>query len=107
MFHSQGVAISILVNTNVISNVFDTTEKNDIKHISSSLQNFLICIEMFLAAIAHSYSFSHKAYVDMAADQPNCCQSFCHMWDISDVKQDLQEHLGVVSKFINSLIIDL
>lgn len=78
-FCSQGVAISILVNTGVIANVFGTTDKNDIKDISSSLQNFLICIEMFLAAIAHHYAFSHKAYVDMAADQPNCCESFCQM----------------------------
>lgn len=95
---SQGVAISILVNTGIIANVFGTTEKNDIKDISSSLQNFLICIEMFFAALAHHYAFSYKAYVDMAADQPNCCESFCQMWDISDVKQDLEEHIGVMSE---------
>jgi hypothetical protein len=94
----QGVTISILVNTGVIANVFGITEKSDIKDISSSLQNFLICIEMFFAAIAHHYSFSHKAYIDMAAEQPNCCTSFMHMWDMSDIKQDVSEHFGVVSK---------
>jgi len=100
----QGFAISILVSTGLIGNWFGTTDKNDIKDISSSMQNFLICIEMFFAAIAHYVSFSHKAYVDMAADQPNCCESFLHMWDVSDVKQDLQEHLGVVRNTVRNVI---
>ena len=92
-----------MVYTHVISNVFGTTESDDIQIISSSLQNFLICIEMFLAAIAHHYAFSYKAYVDMAAEQPNCCESFLQMWDVSDVKKDLEEHIGVMSKLELSL----
>ncbi|ODM96812.1 Transmembrane protein [Orchesella cincta] len=100
----QGVAISILVNTGIIANVFGTTEKNDIKDISSSLQNFLICIEMFFAALAHHYAFSYKAYVDMAAEQPNCCESFCQMWDVSDVKQDLEEHIGVMKNTVRQVM---
>jgi len=94
---SQGVAIAILVNTGVIADVFGTAERTDIHSISSSMQNFLICIEMFLAAIAHHYAFSYKAYVDLAADQPNCCESFCEMWNFSDVKEDLSEHIGAMS----------
>ena len=95
---SQGVIITILINTGLLSNIFGTTSKNDPKDVSSSLQNFLICIEMFLAAIAHHYAFSYKAYVDLAAEQPNCCQSFCQMWDVSDVKDDVHEHFGVMGK---------
>jgi hypothetical protein len=85
------------VSTGVISDVFGTHEKDDIKDISSSLQNFLICIEMFLAAIAHHYAFSYKPYVDMAAEHQTCFASFIQMWDVSDVKQDLEEHIGVIS----------
>jgi ABC-type Fe3+-siderophore transport system permease subunit len=101
----QGVAISILVNTGVVWNIFGTTEKdNDSKAVSSSLQNFLICIEMFFAAIAHHYAFSYRAYVDMAAEQPNCCESFLQMWDVSDVKQDFQEHMGVVRSTVRNVM---
>jgi len=60
---SQEFAISILANLNVISDVFGTTNSGDVRVISSTLQNFLICIEMFLAAIAHHYFFTYKDYV--------------------------------------------
>lgn len=59
---------------------------------------------MFLAAIAHHYFFTYKDYVDMAASTPNCCESFMSMWDVSDVKSDLAEHVGVVSKFSRILL---
>ena len=66
---SQGVLIAILVYCGVISNIFDTDNTTDIRHISSKLQDFLICIEMFLAAVAHHYSFSYKPYVNLAQSQ--------------------------------------
>ncbi|CAG7731744.1 unnamed protein product [Allacma fusca] len=100
----QGVAITILINAGLLTNIFGTTEQPDVKDISSSLQNFLICIEMFLAAIAHHYAFSYKAYVDLAAEQPNCCQSFCQMWDVSDVKDDVLEHYGVITTQARNLL---
>ena len=59
----------MLVYFGVISSVFDTDNTTDIKHISAKLQDFLICIEMFLAAVAHHYSFSYKPYVSLAQSQ--------------------------------------
>ncbi|KAF5274276.1 hypothetical protein FQR65_LT04394 [Abscondita terminalis] len=66
-------------------------------------QNFLICIEMCMAAVAHHYSFSHKQYVNEESSQ-NCCQAFLAMWDVSDVQHDIQEHLGIVSSSISRRI---
>lgn len=58
-------------------------------------QDFLICIEMFIAAIAHYYSFSHKPYIN--EDQPqDCCRSFLSMWDVSDVRDDIVDHVRTV-----------
>lgn len=71
------------------------------------LQDFLICIEMFLAAIAHHYSFSYKEYVLPENPSPSCFGSFLAMWDVSDVKRDISEHLGVVGmlhNFIKNMI---
>lgn len=59
----------MLVYFGVISNIFKTDDTDDIRHISSKLQDFLICIEMFLAAVAHHFSFSHKPYVSLAQSQ--------------------------------------
>lgn len=69
--------------------------------LTSSLQfqDFLICIEMFLAAIAHHYSFSYKPYVINAEEAPTCCGAFIAMFDVSDIKSDITEHFGVVGKF--------
>ncbi|XP_045459527.1 transmembrane protein 184C [Melitaea cinxia] len=92
----QGVIINILVYCGVISTIFDISDKDKIKIISSKLQDFLICIEMFLAAIAHHYSFSYKPFVSPLDPSPSCLGSFLAMWDVSDVKRDISEHLGVV-----------
>ncbi|CAD6238102.1 GSCOCG00008392001-RA-CDS [Cotesia congregata] len=91
----QGVLIAMLVYFDVISSIFDTDNTDDIRHISSKLQDFLICIEMFLAAVAHHFSFSHKPYVNLAQSQA-WWDAFRAMWDISDVHNDIKEHLGVV-----------
>ncbi|KAJ2950459.1 hypothetical protein O0L34_g8702 [Tuta absoluta] len=93
----QQVIINILVYTGVISTIFDIPSDSDkVKIISSELQDFLICIEMFLAAIAHHYSFSYKPFVSPLDATPSCLGSFLAMWDVSDVKRDISEHLGVV-----------
>lgn len=52
---SQSVIINILVYFGVIKNMFDSDIKEgDFKLLSSRLQNFLICIEMFFAALGVS-----------------------------------------------------
>ena len=68
-----------------------------IKAISLSLQDFIICVEMFLAAIAHHYSFSYKPYVQ-EAEEGSCFDSFLAMWDISDIRADISEQVRNVGK---------
>ncbi|KAK7871631.1 hypothetical protein R5R35_001818 [Gryllus longicercus] len=97
----QGVVIAILVWTNVISSVFDTNDTDNLKDISSKLQDFLICIEMFLAAVAHHFSFSYKPYVNPESEQLSCCSAFLAMWDVSDVHRDIREHLEVVGNSLS------
>ncbi|XP_053399319.1 transmembrane protein 184C-like [Mercenaria mercenaria] len=69
----------------------------NVEDIAKALQDFCICIEMFLAAIMHYFAFSHKPFIDHSAEQGNCCQSFVSMWDVSDVKDDVVEHVKVIS----------
>lgn len=51
---------------------------------------------MFLAAVAHHFSFSYRPYIDLAHEQHGCCFAFLHMWDLSDVRRDFAEHIHVI-----------
>ncbi|KAK5643294.1 hypothetical protein RI129_007139 [Pyrocoelia pectoralis] len=96
----QGVLIDILVYSGII---FKDENTNEELNVSKRLQNFLICIEMCMAAIAHHYSFSYKQFIN--TDSPrNCCQAFLAMWDVSDIHHDIQEHIGIVSSSLSRRI---
>uniref|UniRef100_T1JIJ2 Transmembrane protein 184C n=1 Tax=Strigamia maritima TaxID=126957 RepID=T1JIJ2_STRMM len=95
----QGFIIAILVATGAIKEAF-TADDHQAKIIANSLQDFLICIEMFLAAIAHLYAFSYRPYVDPEAEQVPCCDSFWSMWDVSDVHRDIKDHIRVVGSTV-------
>lgn len=97
----QGVLIAIAVNTGLLDFLFD--ENDSITSLSNKLQNFLICIEMFLAAIAHHYSFSYKPYINDLVEKRTLCDAFITMWDVSDVHADLKEHFGVVGSSISNI----
>ncbi|CAL1273079.1 unnamed protein product [Larinioides sclopetarius] len=93
----QSVIIAILTYIGIITDSF-AAPGSDVGEIGRSLQNFLICIEMFIASVAHYFAFSHKPYIDMAAQQVPCCLSFMSMWDVSDVRQDVSDHIRHVGK---------
>lgn len=61
------------------------------------LQDFIICVEMFLAAIAHHFSFTYKPYIQ-EAEEGSCFDSFMAMWDISDVRADISEQVRNVGR---------
>lgn len=54
---------------------------------------------MFLAAIAHYFSFSHKPYIRSDNEDVNCFASFLMMWDVSDMRDDVIEHVKVIGKW--------
>ncbi|XP_023013871.2 LOW QUALITY PROTEIN: transmembrane protein 184C [Leptinotarsa decemlineata] len=95
----QGVLISLMVYLEWIKPSPDTGD--DPLSLSIRLQNFLICIEMCLAAIAHHYSFSYKEYISRGSRNQSCCSAFLAMWDVSDVQSDIREHLGIVGSSIS------
>ncbi|XP_050101134.1 transmembrane protein 184C [Anopheles aquasalis] len=104
----QSIIIYGLVYYGVIKDIFDTNtnEFESQLELSTKLQNFLICFEMLLAALAHHYSFSHRPYQlnypvsSIAIGSINGSSSgpwysaFLNMLDLSDVRQDVSEHFG-------------
>ncbi|XP_023024260.1 transmembrane endosomal protein [Leptinotarsa decemlineata] len=58
----QGVGLAILEKANVISPVINNNVTSTVGTVSAGYQNFLICIEMFFAAIALRYAFPYRKY---------------------------------------------
>mmetsp|Transcript_15592 Transcript_15592/g.20566 ORF Transcript_15592/g.20566 Transcript_15592/m.20566 type:complete len:455 (+) Transcript_15592:69-1433(+) len=56
----QSVTVSALRQMGLIEEM-DTWSQSD---IANGLQNYLICIEMFIAALAHSVAFTYKDYMN-------------------------------------------
>jgi Organic solute transporter Ostalpha len=63
----QGVLIAILVFAGAIKDVDEYSAQD----IANGLQDFIICIEMFIISIAHHFAFSYKPYeINAGAKQP-------------------------------------
>ncbi len=67
-------------------------------------QDFIICVEMFLAAIAHHFSFTYKPYIQ-EAEEGSCFDSFLAMWDVSDIRADISEQVRNVGESRQSFLI--
>ncbi|CAH8588530.1 unnamed protein product [Schistosoma haematobium] len=88
----QSILIAVLAATGVIRKV-EAWKLYDVQSIGIALQNFAICIEMFIAAIAHHFSFTWTPYVDPNSEPTSCCYSWRSMWDVSDMRRDVVEHV--------------
>uniref|UniRef100_A0A3B4B6P1 Uncharacterized protein n=1 Tax=Periophthalmus magnuspinnatus TaxID=409849 RepID=A0A3B4B6P1_9GOBI len=93
----QAVFIALLVKVGVISeeHTWDWKERGSCSHWF----DFVICVEMFLAAIAHHFSFTYKPYIQ-EAEEGSCFDSFMAMWDISDVRADISEQVRNVGRTV-------
>jgi hypothetical protein len=62
--------------------------------VAEGLQNFLICIEMFLAALAHTYAFPPRDYMDPNIPTKGFFTNVRYMFDLRDVVVDVQGERG-------------
>ncbi|CAN2388794.1 transporter activity, partial [Pristimantis euphronides] len=94
----QAVLIALMVKVGIISDKH-TWEWKNVKDVATGLQDFVICVEMFLAAIAHHFSFTYKPYVQ-EAEEGSCFDSFLAMWDVSDIRADISEQVRNVGRTV-------
>lgn len=91
--------INILVYFKVIKNIFGTNEQDDYQVLSEKLQNFLLCLEMVLAAAGHHYSYpyqEHQINIPNYRSTNNFRQLLGPIFDVNDIMQDVREHMGAV-----------
>lgn len=92
----QGIVLSICVRLHLLTDI----ESYSASAQATGLQNFLICLEMAVAALAHYSVFSYTEYLEDMALYPSHSQSK-HPWlrsfgqvvDIRDVLSDAKKRL--------------
>ena len=63
----QSIAIVVLVHMHVLSSRTLNIKDYDIKDVSNGLQEFIICVEMFVAAVAHLVAFPVSDFVSLTS----------------------------------------
>lgn len=94
----QGLSLNVLVAVGAIkvNEQFTTYTATD---VAEGLQDFLICIEMFLAALAHAYAFPPRDYMDPNIPTKGFFTNVRYMFDLRDVVVDVQ---GVLEEHIQT-----
>jgi hypothetical protein len=98
----QGVLIAILVRVGII-----TTDRwpyfHTVTDCANGLQDFAICIEMFIAALAHIFAFSHKPYKRELMSNERWWRSLLQAANVSDVHSDVIGHVRHIGSKVKSL----
>lgn len=114
----QSVLITGLMKIELVAQAFGSLfpDMDDNILIGKKLQEFLICIDMVIAAVGHLFAFSYKPFMgedgsslldynsdDEDGSQPHlslrnrsCCVAFCNIFDFNDEKTDVREHIGQI-----------
>lgn len=90
----QGVAIAIIIQVIPFEEKWGWHTRDA---MANGLQDFIICVEMLIAAIAHHFSFSYQPFVTTEHNIP-WYRSFRSMWDISDVRRDVANQVREVGE---------
>lgn len=91
----QGLFLDTLVLLHIIRD-----SKNEggytAEETADTIQNMLICVEMFGFSIAHHLVFSYKPYIsDVELPPPHFLTSISRLFDMRDVRTDIRTQVGM------------
>jgi hypothetical protein len=87
----QSIAIVVMVHMHVLSSRTLSIKDYDIKDVAGGLQEFIICMEMFVAALAHQVAFPASEFGDAAPAAGSKLSSVLDVLDMSDVYMDVKD----------------
>lgn len=73
--------------------------------VAEGLQNFLICVEMFVAALAHTYAFPPRDYMDPNIPTKGFFTNVRYMFDLRDVVVDVQGEVDLVHAWLSVWVV--
>lgn len=78
-----------------------------VEEVKAGLQNFIVCIEMFFAALGHAYAFSIYDYKERPDRVPlTFSEQLGQVFGVLDVLRDVLFHFGCVRKEFTEADID-
>ena len=83
----QGLVITLLAAFGILRPVASLRTYQDTADFTGGLQDFIICIEMFFAAVGFAWSFPPRDY--MTGEPPGIWQSVNTVFDFRDVMDDV------------------
>lgn len=94
----QGFMLAMLAWNGALHKTDFTDSNLRVKDIQTGVQNFLICCEMFFAAIAHHWAFSYRDFVPTEAGaaavrKTTWCDMVWVMLDMEDITRGLEGEL--------------
>lgn len=112
----QYVVILALLEVDAIEEIFKQIfpDMNDKVAVARKLQELLICFDMLIAAIGHTFAFSYKEFVENEMEEQapldnessgssdsgkykgSCFQAFCNIFDFTDERSDIREHFSQI-----------
>jgi len=94
----QAVIIVVLVHMHVLTSRTLRLKDYDVKDVANGLQEFIICIEMFIAACAHQVAFPVADFAALApagAAAP-ASSKLSDVFDMSDVYSDVRQEVSTL-----------
>jgi hypothetical protein len=83
----QSLVIAIAAKVGLVrSKDWSTYDTDD---VAEGLQNFLICVEMFFAALGHAHAFPPRDYMDPSRPPAGLMNNVKVMFDVGDVMSDV------------------
>ena len=95
----QGLALHFLAALGFFPEGGEQVTTYSAADVAEGFQDFLICIEMFVASVAHSWAFSYRDYRDPALPTAGFRANLRSMFDLRDVARDV---VGVVEGHLSA-----
>lgn len=89
----QSVFIALLIRFGVIRTK-DSWTSYDKQDFGAAIQEFLICIEMFFAALVHAWAFSPRDYREHEFLQTSFRSNLRQVFDVHDIYTDVKDVAG-------------
>jgi len=84
----QGIIVAGFVKINLIKDTTYWTSDN----VATAVQDFLVCVEMLVAAIVHMWAFSYVPFID-GKRRTNICLSMARVIYVKDMYITAQTHV--------------
>jgi len=81
----QGILLSSLATLNIVHSTASAT----LEQVETELQDFLICIEMFFAALAHGFAYGYQEFLSKTIPNISLSQKLKNVFSTRDVIEDV------------------